>query len=111
MLFKVMEVHVLPTIVECVMTIATFDLWMSKSKFDTFDLAIDFIDDDWVFCHVTIGMFETLDTTRPTLAKQMKFPLTTYQFINKVIAYVKNKSTNLNMLAFALTSVISCELL
>jgi len=62
-----MEMHVLPTIVECVMTIATFDLWMSKTKFDTFDLAIDFIDDDWVFHHVTIGMFETLDTSRTTL--------------------------------------------
>jgi hypothetical protein len=48
MLFKVMEMHVLPAIAKCVMTIATFNLWMSKIKFDTFDLAIDFIDDDWV---------------------------------------------------------------
>ncbi len=41
----------------------------------------------------------------------MKFLLATYQLTNKVIIYVKDKGTNLNMLAFALTSVISCELL
>jgi hypothetical protein len=84
---------------------------MSKTKFDTFDLAIDFIDDDWVLRHVTIGMFETLNTSGIALAKQMKSPLITYQFTNKVIAYVKDKGTNLNMLTFALISVISCELL
>jgi hypothetical protein len=79
MLSKVMEMHVFPTIVECVMTIVTCDFWMCKIRFDTFDLAINFINDDCVPCHVTIGMFETLDTSRIALAKQMKFPLATYQ--------------------------------
>jgi hypothetical protein len=41
----------------------------------------------------------------------VKFFLATYQLTNKVIAYVKEENTNLNMLAFALTSVVSCELL
>ncbi len=41
----------------------------------------------------------------------MKSLLATYQLTNKVIAYVKDENTNLNMLAFALISVVSCELL
>jgi len=52
-------------------------------------------------------MFEILNTSGTTLAKQMKFPLATYQRTNKVIVYVEDKSTNLHMLAFALTSVVS----
>jgi hypothetical protein len=56
-------------------------------------------------------MYETLDTSGIALAKQMKSLLIIYQFTNKMIAYVKDKGTNLNMFAFALISVISCELL
>jgi hypothetical protein len=41
----------------------------------------------------------------------MKSLLATYQLTNKVIAYVKEENTNLNMLAIVLTSVVSCELL
>jgi hypothetical protein len=41
----------------------------------------------------------------------VKSLLATYQLTNKVITYVKEENTNLNMLAFALTSVVSCELL
>jgi hypothetical protein len=60
--------------------------------------------------HVTIGMFETLNTSKTTLTKQMKAYLATYQLTNKVIAYLKDKGTNLNMFTSTLTSVIFCEL-
>jgi hypothetical protein len=46
-----------------------FNLWMSKIEIDTFALVINFIDDDWVLCHVIIGMFETPNTFIVTLAK------------------------------------------
>jgi len=98
-------------IAECDMTIMTFDFWMSKTRFYTYVLVINFIDDDWVPCHVTISMFETLNTHGAALTEQVKSLLAMYQLTNKVIAYVKNENTNLNILAFALTNVISCELL
>jgi hypothetical protein len=84
---------------------------MSKTKFDTFVFVINFIDDHWVSHHVIVSMFEALDTSRVALVEQMKSLLATYQFKNKVITYVKDKGINLNMLASALTSVVSCELL
>jgi hypothetical protein len=83
---------------------------MSKIKFDIF-FFINFIDDDWVSHHVIVGMFEAPNTSRASLVKQVKYFLATYQLKNKVIIYVKDKGINLNMLAFQLTSVVSCELL
>jgi hypothetical protein len=41
----------------------------------------------------------------------MKSLFATYEFTNKVIIYVKDKGTNLNNFAYALTNVVSCELL
>jgi hypothetical protein len=35
----------------------------------------------------------------------------TYELTNKVIVYVKDEGRNLNTLTFALTNVVSCELL
>jgi hypothetical protein len=35
---KTMDHYVMPTLDSCVTTIASFDLWMSKSKHDTFAL-------------------------------------------------------------------------
>jgi len=77
-----MEMHVLSTIAKCAMTIATFDFWMSKIGFATFAFVINFIDGDWVFCHVTIGRFEVLNTFGATLIEQLKLFWATYQFIN-----------------------------
>jgi hypothetical protein len=59
--------HVLLTIVECDMTIMTFTFCISRIGFYTFGLVINFVDDDWVLCHVTIGVFETLNTSGATL--------------------------------------------
>jgi hypothetical protein len=40
---KTMDHYVMLTLDSCVTTIASFDLWMSKSRQDTFALAINFI--------------------------------------------------------------------
>lgn len=84
-----------------------FNLEMSKTWFDTFSLIIYFINDDWVPCHSTIELFETFDTFGVTLAKQVKSSLVEYQFINKIIVYVKDEGTNLNSLGIVLTLVMS----
>jgi len=54
-------------------------------------------------------MFDTPNTSKVTLAKQVKSLFTTYELTNKVIVYVKDEGTNLNMLASTLTNVVSCE--
>ncbi len=38
------------------------DFWMSKSSFDTFATVINFINEEWMPCHVVVGMFEALNT-------------------------------------------------
>jgi hypothetical protein len=48
--------------------IISFDLWMSKIKFDTFALVIKFINEDWVPCHVIVCLFETPNIFGTTLA-------------------------------------------
>jgi hypothetical protein len=45
MLSKVIEMHVLPIIVECDTTIMTFEFWIFRTRFYTFILVINFIDD------------------------------------------------------------------
>ncbi len=81
MLGKVMKMHMLLTIPKCVITTITFGLRMLKIGFDTFALVINFIDDDWMPCHVIVGLFETLDTFGiTTLIEQVKHFLVKYQF-------------------------------
>jgi flagellar biosynthesis/type III secretory pathway M-ring protein FliF/YscJ len=52
MLTKVMKMHILLAIAQCVIAIVTFDLWISKTSFDMFLLVINFINDRWVPYHV-----------------------------------------------------------
>jgi len=83
------------------------DLWMSKSSFNTFALVINFINEEWVPCHVIVGMFEALNTSRATLVEQMKSFLVEYQLSIKIIVCVKDESAKLNTIVIALTYVVS----
>jgi len=67
MLVKAMMMHVLPTIAQYDITIDTFDLYMSITGFNTFALMINFINGDRVAYHVTLGLFEALNTSKTTL--------------------------------------------
>ena len=58
MLEKTMDRFVLPLINSCQTASITFDLWMSRTGWDTFALVVNFIDDCWVPRHVTVGLFE-----------------------------------------------------
>jgi hypothetical protein len=46
----------------CITTTTSIDLWMSRFGHDTFALVINFINSHWVPCHVTMGLFEAIDT-------------------------------------------------
>jgi putative flippase GtrA len=49
--------HVLSILVDCVFIITNFDLWMSKGAHNVFALVMNFLKEDWVTKHITIGLF------------------------------------------------------
>jgi hypothetical protein len=93
-----MDTYVLPTLSSCVTISVTFDLWMSQNGFDTFALVMNFIDDRWVPKHVTVSLFETPNITSVILAKFVKPLLAKFKLTHKIITYVKDKGSNLNIL-------------
>ncbi len=69
----------------------TFDLWMSRSRYNTFVSVINFINQRWVPCHIIVELFEALNISDATLAEQMKFLLVEFNLTSKVIMYVKDE--------------------
>jgi hypothetical protein len=53
-----MKRYVLPPFGDCVIITITFDLWMFKTRFDTFALLVNFNNKEWVHCQITIKLFE-----------------------------------------------------
>ncbi len=68
-----------------------FDLWMSKVKVDTFVMIMHFLSNKWEPCHITIGFFETVNTSRNAMALQVNVVLANYGFNISIIAYVKDE--------------------
>lgn len=76
-------------------TIASFDLWMSRARFDTFDtfalalaLVINFIGDDWKLYHVRMGCLRFRTPLVYILLSMFKvFQLITN--LPQILAYVK----------------------
>ncbi len=65
--------------------IANFDLWMSKGAHDVFVLIMNFLGFDWKPKHVTFGLFEAIETTGQTLARNLIELLDAYGLRNKII--------------------------
>jgi hypothetical protein len=59
---KATKIHVFPTLVWCVSSTISFDLWMSCASYDTFAMMVSFIDDAWHLNHITIGLLEVQNT-------------------------------------------------
>lgn len=96
MLSKSMEEYVLPSLTTCVTISITFDLWMSKTSFDTFAMVINFVDNNWVSRHITIGLLKTPNTFGVFFSKIGKTFLVQFQFVDKVLICVKDEGNNLN---------------
>ncbi len=62
MVKKTMDHHVLPNHVLAIVVFASFNLWMSHGEVDTFALVINFLNDNWVPLHITLGLFEVIET-------------------------------------------------
>ncbi len=85
--------------------IISCDLWMSKGV-DTFELIVHFLNHNWEPGHITIRLFETIDTSRVAMTIQMNEVLPTYGLNVKILAYVKYEGNNLTTMTITLTSVV-----
>jgi hypothetical protein len=81
---------------------------MLQMGFDTFALVMNFLNREWVLCHVMIGLFKALDTSGAALAELVKPLLAKFKLTNKVIICVQNKGKNLATLNSSLSYVVSC---
>jgi hypothetical protein len=111
MVNKTMEHHILLTFIDATIVIATFDLWMSWRSFATFALVVNYINKKWEHCHVIVGIFEVHETLRATMVIWFKDLFALYNLLDKVRAYFKDKSANLNTLTTALTNIVFCVLI
>ncbi len=79
---------------------------MSKGAYDIFALVINFLDGNWKPRKVTIGLFETTETTSQTLARNLNELLDSYNLKKKIITYVKDEGANLNAMTMALKTIM-----
>jgi hypothetical protein len=55
-----------------------------------------------------MGLFETIDMFEVAMAMQVKELLSSYNLLDKLIAYVKDEGGNLSTLVWALIFVVNC---
>jgi hypothetical protein len=65
---KTKQLYVLPCLAKCFFT-TSFDLRISKGTYDNFALVINFLGTNWQPNHITIGLFEGMNTFGQTLIK------------------------------------------
>jgi hypothetical protein len=80
---------------------------MLKGGVDTFVLIVHFLNDKWEFCHVTMGFFKIVETTKGVLALQMNDLLVKHGFNIHVLVYVKDQANNLSIMTFTFTLIVS----
>jgi hypothetical protein len=68
---KTNQLYVFPALAKCYYAIISFDLWMSKRTYDVFALVIKFLNNDWQPKHVTISLFEAIETLGQSLVKSL----------------------------------------
>jgi hypothetical protein len=87
---KTKQSYVLFALTKCHFATTSFDFWISKGAYDVFALVIIFLGKDWQPKHVTIGLFEMIETTCQALAKSLTNLLDKYGLMKKIIVYVKD---------------------
>jgi hypothetical protein len=107
MVDKTNEIYVIPTLAHCITCTCSFSLWMFCVGFDTFVTVVNFINVSWEPCHVTIKVFWGYNIISVAIANQVKSLLNSFNLLDKIIAYIKDERSNLNILTFALTSIVS----
>jgi hypothetical protein len=69
-------------------------------------MVVNFINNYWQPFHVIVGVFEVQNIDRVAMANQVNILLDSFGSLNKVIAYVKDKSSNLNTLTNVLKFIV-----
>jgi hypothetical protein len=64
---KTMLTYVHPALVDCILAICTFDLWMLKGAHDVF-VVVNFLSSKWEPKHITIELSEVFNTSGATMA-------------------------------------------
>jgi hypothetical protein len=106
---KTNQLYVSPALAEWHSLMVSFDLCMPKGAYDVFALVINFPSNDWQPKHVTIGLFEAIETTWQALAKIWRELLDKYGLMKNIITYVKDEGFNFNAMIGALKSIVNCE--
>ncbi len=92
LLKKTMEIiYVLFAIVQCAIVMIILDLWMLRFGYATFSLVINFVNQNWMHCHIIVGLFETLKVSNAIIVKQVNVPLVEFKLKNKVAPYFKDE--------------------
>jgi hypothetical protein len=91
-----MEECVIPTLESCVIAMTSFDLWMSKFGHDTFAILINFINSQWVPCHVIVALFEATNTIEIAMVVQARDFLASCNLLEKHVACMKDEGGNLS---------------
>ncbi len=104
---KTMEQYVIPALDSCVTSITFFDLWMFRFGHDMFILVINFINSLWVSCHVIMGLFKVIDTSKVAIGTHVKNLLSSYNLLDKLVAYVEDEGDNLSTVVQVFTSFVN----
>jgi hypothetical protein len=108
---KTKENFVSISVASCNTCTMSFDLWMSQGGVDIFVLIVHFSNDKWELCHVTMGFFKTVETTKGVLVLQMNDLLVKHGLNLRVLVYVKDQANNLSIMPFTFILIVSCEIL
>jgi hypothetical protein len=84
---------------------------MSKGAHDVFALDITCLGSNWNSKHATLGLFEASNIITHALVKKLTSLLNEYYVRNKIVTYVKDEGSNLNIMTSAFKSIVKCEAL
>lgn len=100
--------YILPTLISYITCISSFDLWMSYIGYDTFAMIVSLVNSSWELSHVIVRVLEVQNMIGATMENLVKILLYSFGLLDKIIAYVKNKGSNLNTLTNVLKYVVFC---
>jgi hypothetical protein len=70
-------------------------------------MVVNFINSFWEPIHVIVGVCEMKNIIGASMANHVNFILDSFGLLDKLIAYVKDKGSNMNTLINALKSIVS----
>ncbi len=102
-----MELYLFPSIAQCATSIVTFDSRCSYLVLIPLHWQSTLLMSNGCFAMLQLVYLKFLHIWN-SLDRKMKSFFIQSQLTNKIIVYVKNEGTNLNILVVALTYVVSC---